>query len=321
MAYTPKVLTPIVCIEARCEAQIPWNGRGRPPERCETHRLARARWVKVRSARRARARERGVLPAQGRQCVEPGCTASVGDFARPRGGRTPERCPEHRAARQRAVKAHSRTRIPGSPRAPVTLLDAPVAPPRIERAQAPKPPAPRCACGRRLRGAKSLVTMRCLACRKAHERTKRDARHPRCTQCARKLRGGVSLEQRRCWTCRQEAARTSAVEEKQARGPAAGEDTRSRAVQAPAPAPEGVAKRLAKERTAPMPKLRGASNTIASHAKASAPAAPQARARAPQREKGLSARQRIERWREARALERAIKSPWIEDETNEALGW
>ena len=321
MAYTPKVLTPIVCVETGCEAHIPWNGRGRPPERCEAHRIARARWVKIRSARRARARASGALPGDTAQCIEPGCTASVGDTARPRGGRIPQRCPEHRAARKRATKEHSRTRLPGSPRAPVALLEAPQGPGRKMRTRAPKPPAARCPCGQRLRGAGALEAKRCLTCRKTRERAERDAQRPRCTQCARALRGAASLEQNRCWTCRQAAWRTQRAGRAQATAPAPDNQALMAGTQAPTPkgapttpAPPRRVVTPKSDRTVTMPVRKTAAPTPPAIRNATAVGAPA------HREKGLSARQRIERWREARALRRAIASPWSEDEAGEALG-
>ena len=205
----------MICIEQGCNANIEWNGRGRPAMRCPPHRRERARWIKVRANRRARAIAAGTLAATQAVCIEPGCEAVMEDIKRPRGGRRPDRCPRHRNARRQAMRKMHRHHPGGI----VTqkLLDAPAGPgrgapqraaaerDRSARTENPKMERPHCGCGRRLHGAKAQATKKCRECRTPDERHTRDKRRARCA-CGRTLRRARSLDSGTCWACRAAAA-------------------------------------------------------------------------------------------------------------------
>ena len=219
--YTRRVSGPLVCSTPGCTETLCWNGRGRPPERCPAHRAERGRWIRRRCARRARAIQAGQLPAPKAVCIESGCDAPVETTSRPKGGRSPERCPEHRAMHRRAMRKHHRQSNAGAqPRTP-TLLPAPAGPGRgaVQRERAaetrrlkalepPPPPAPRCGCGVRLHGAKARTSGTCHICRTRAERRAAATARPRCG-CGRALRCAQSKAEGRCWSCRAVRGRTT----------------------------------------------------------------------------------------------------------------
>ena len=228
--YVHRITTTPVCIVAGCNAAVQWNGRGRPPHRCPTHREERAQWIRRRSARRARAIEAGRIAPSEEICIEPGCEAPVEESDRARGGRAPMRCHEHRQThRSKMRKAHRQVGAKSEPMA-VKLLPAPKGPGRgaarrprtVEEQRTPTPakaPEPaRCGCGVKLRGEEAKRTQSCQECRvKALKRETIEER-PKCW-CGRVLRCTASKDAGLCSSCRAAVKRTSASGQAQAEEP------------------------------------------------------------------------------------------------------
>ena len=218
------------CIEPGCPNPVEStpSGRGRPRLRCEVHRKARKREIDIRHGRRARA---GMVRQGPPRCVD--CGAVIEWTPSPKGGRAPERCPEHKRTHRNAVRRRSRLGL--APHAPVVLLPLPEPKPvvRTSKKAAGHKPAPRCGCGTRLRGEKAHETGLCLRCRApapapkcacgrtlrgAHRRSvgvcsrceeaqvrgqaraKRES-GPRCTGCGRRLGAAHTIARGLCWRC------------------------------------------------------------------------------------------------------------------------
>ena len=221
--YTLRIASPPRCIEARCAEHVQWNGRGRPPKRCPKHREERARWIKVRSSRRAHAIAAGRLERASAICIAVGCEAAVEDTQRANGGRAPERCAKHRAEHRTRMRKLHRSLGP-KPASATTLLPAPQGPGRgsVQRERAAmvkakaqtnatakqRKPQQRCACTKLIRGVQALQSLQCRECRQRSER--KAIIRPMCA-CSTALRARKSHEEGKCWACRKRAERAKIV--------------------------------------------------------------------------------------------------------------
>ena len=177
-----------VCIESGCRERVERKPTGRAPLRCPAHREAHRRAKRRESQALERARRSGLAPAIPEAlCVD--CGVPVG---RPGGGgRQPERCPEHRAARKAEIRRReverrkaARAEVRGDDPAP-TCVDCGARVPKPRSGETPQRCRP---CQSKVAAARRVERRRERRVEEAAQReARRRARQGPCTVCGTAL--------------------------------------------------------------------------------------------------------------------------------------